>query len=32
MWCGNSDEVILVLTEKGAIYRSRDRGYTWKKL
>jgi len=22
----------LVLTEKGSVYRSRDKGYTWKKL
>jgi photosystem II stability/assembly factor-like uncharacterized protein len=32
MWCGNSNEVILVLTDVGTVYRSRDRGATWKKL
>jgi hypothetical protein len=32
MWCGNSNEVILVLTNKGTVYRSRDRGTSWKKL
>jgi photosystem II stability/assembly factor-like uncharacterized protein len=32
MWCGNTNEVILVQTEKGTIYRSRDRGDSWKKL
>lgn len=32
MWCGTSNEVILVLTENGTIYRSRDRGGSWKKL
>lgn len=32
MWCGSNDDVILVLTEKGTVYRSRDRGYSWKKL
>ena len=32
MWCGASNEVILVLTEPGTVYRSRDRGGSWKKL
>jgi len=32
MWCGNTNEVILVQSEKGTIYRSRDRGESWKKL
>ena len=32
MWCGNSNEVILVLTDLGTVYRSRDRGASWKKL
>ena len=32
MWCGNTNEVILVQTEAGTIYRSRDRGDSWKKL
>jgi Ni/Co efflux regulator RcnB len=32
MWCGTSNEVILVLTESGTVYRSRDRGATWRKL
>jgi photosystem II stability/assembly factor-like uncharacterized protein len=32
MWCGKDNEVILVLTGKGSIYRSRDRGNSWKKL
>ena len=32
MWCGSNNDVILVLTEKGTVYRSRDRGYSWKKL
>ena len=32
MWCGTNNDVILVLTEKGTVYRSRDRGYSWKKL
>jgi photosystem II stability/assembly factor-like uncharacterized protein len=32
MWCGSNNENILVLTEKGTVYRSRDRGNAWKKL
>ena len=32
MWCGSQNEVILVLTQKGTVYRSRDRGSSWKKL
>jgi hypothetical protein len=32
MWCGSSNEVILVLTNAGTVYRSRDRGQAWKKL
>jgi hypothetical protein len=32
MWCGNTNEVILVQSEAGTIYRSRDRGDSWKKL
>jgi len=32
MWCGAQNEVILVLTMKGSVYRSRDRGSSWKKL
>ena len=32
MWCGTGNEVILVLTAFGTIYRSRDRGGSWKKM
>ena len=32
MWCGNTNEVVLVKTEAGTVYRSRDRGDSWKKL
>jgi len=32
MWCGGTNEVILVQSEAGTIYRSRDRGENWKKL
>jgi hypothetical protein len=31
-WCGAQDEVILVKTTDGSIYRSRDRGSNWKRL
>jgi hypothetical protein len=32
LWCGKANEVILVHTTAGTIYRSRDRGDSWKKL
>jgi hypothetical protein len=32
MWCGSNDEYILVKTDDGTIYRSRDRGSNWKRL
>jgi hypothetical protein len=32
VWCGNSKEVVLVLTETNSLYRSDDKGFTWKKL
>ena len=32
MWCGPTNEVVLVQSEGGTVYRSRDRGDSWKKL
>lgn len=32
LWCGSSDETILVQTDDGTVYRSRDRGANWKRL
>jgi len=32
MWCGRSNEAILVLSDEGVVYRSRDQGQTWRKL
>ena len=32
MWCGYNDEVILMHTNDGTIYRSRDRGMSWKRM
>ena len=32
VWCGAHKENVIVLTEKGTIYRSDDGGMTWKKL
>lgn len=32
MWCGQENDVILILTEKGTLYRSRDRGVSFKRL
>lgn len=32
LWCGANDETILVQTDDGTVYRSRDRGANWKRL
>ena len=32
MWCGQENEAVLVKTKEGSVYRSRDRGATWKRL
>ena len=32
MWCGYNDEIVLMHTTDGTIYRSRDRGQSWKRL
>ena len=32
LWCGKTNEVIFVQSELGTIYRSRDKGDSWKKL
>jgi hypothetical protein len=32
LWCGANDETILVHTDDGGIFRSRDRGANWKRL
>ena len=32
LWCGNNDEIILLHSADGSIYRSRDRGESWKRL
>ena len=32
LWCGNNDEIILLHAADGSIYRSRDRGESWKRL
>jgi len=32
MWCGYQDEVVLMHTAEGSVYRSRDRGLSWKRL
>ncbi len=33
IWCGNEndDNTVLVLSEKGSVYRSGDKGMTWEK-
>ena len=32
MWCGAQDEIVLLQSSDGTVYRSRDRGSSWKKL
>ena len=32
LWCGNNDEIILLHADDGTVYRSRDRGNSWKRL
>ena len=32
LWCGSNDEIILVQSTDGTVYRSRDRGLSWKRL
>jgi hypothetical protein len=32
IWCGPSRDSVLVLTELNSLYRSDDKGFTWKKL
>lgn len=32
IWCGNNRDNILLLTENSSLYRSEDKGFTWKKL
>lgn len=35
VWCGNNegnDSTLLVLTSKGTVYRSADRGEDWEKM
>ena len=32
VWCGDHDESVLVLTDDGKLFKSRDQGYSWKKL
>ena len=32
LWCGTNDEIILLQAADGTVYRSRDRGQSWKRL
>lgn len=29
LWCGNSNEVVFLLTTKGTVYKSADQGFKW---
>lgn len=32
IWCGPSRDTVIVLTEQSSLYKSDDRGFSWKKL
>jgi hypothetical protein len=32
VWCGPTRETVFVLTELNSLYRSDDKGFSWKKL
>ena len=32
LWCGSTREVVLILTETNSLYRSEDKGFTWRLL
>ena len=32
VWCGKNRESVIVITEKSSLYRSEDKGFSWKKL
>jgi hypothetical protein len=32
LWCGAARDTVLVLTESNSLYRSDDKGFSWKKL
>ena len=32
LWCGEQDEIVLMHTDEGAVYRSRDKGSSWKQI
>jgi hypothetical protein len=32
LWCGENKEVIFALTELNSVYKSDDKGFSWKKL
>ena len=32
IWCGNSKEELFVLTDLNSVFKSEDKGFTWKKM
>lgn len=32
VWCGPNRDTVLVVTEMNSLYRSDDKGFTWKKM
>ena len=32
IWCAGDDDIVIVLSENGSVYRSTDKGFSWTKL
>jgi hypothetical protein len=32
IWCGPNRDIVLIVTEMDSLYKSEDKGFTWKKL
>ena len=32
IWCGNAKDTIFILTETSSVYKSTDKGFSWKNL
>lgn len=32
VWCGPSRDIVFILTELNSLYKSEDKGFTWKKM
>ena len=32
VWCGQNNDTVMVLTELNSVYKSEDKGFSWKKM